>query len=698
MGSRYILLHSSNFQLIIDYEHYFVMLVMCIFTLFFMLQIVGSLKILNLSYSVELIKTPDFDGLPSLESLLLKGCLSLTQVCESIGYLERLVLLDISGCRSLKDIPYLPRSLETLKMYGCSNVGVFGQVKCLESCSLSSLLVDIDVSECNLFNNSFPEDWSNLISLKFLNISRNNITSLPGCVKSLPSLKSLDAYECSYLQSVLDVPKSVTDLSTYQNMSLEIVQPTPNPLTLMSAGQCEKLCAVEGCFKLQSIKNVDRKILRYLGLELISEDGMGFEFDKQNAYTEDISIKVLFLILLIFIVSYEFGIFSTYVSGKTLPCFMYKETGSTISFRVPSHPNGSRISGMNMSFMSTSNFGRSIIWEIEVNNKTKDLVWKYTPTIHVTCKEKGEFNYVWLSLWRTNNLLDDGDEIAISIELLGSDVVEECCVNLVYNDDEVGEDNQEEMHEETKDTHCIYNYISWSDRLRVEISDYVHSGKTYCFKIGGAMDVPNMDGISDLIVDWWGLRVGWRCRRIDAGYKESGPAISFKVPSHPNDSRVSGLNVCFSSTCVEYTLFSYVELNNKTKAVVWDYSPTMHPKHKENCKFDYVWLSLWRTGNLLDVGDEISITLLGSHMVDECCVNLVYDDDNDDEVQDDNQEEMYAEKKDAHSMSNQISWIDKLQVDISDYVHSGKTYCFKISGATDVPNINGISGSDPCVI
>ncbi|XP_076903077.1 disease resistance protein RPV1-like [Bidens hawaiensis] len=534
-------------------------------------KIVGSLKILNLSYSVELIKTPDFDGLPSLESLLLKGCLSLTQVCESIGYLERLVLLDISGCRSLKDIPYLPRSLETLKMYGCSNVGVFGQVKCLESCSLSSLLVDIDVSECNLFNNSFPEDWSNLISLKFLNISRNNITSLPGCVKSLPSLKSLDAYECSHLQSVLDVPKSVTDLSTYQNMSLEIVQPTPNPLTLMSAGQCEKLCAVEGCFKHQSIKNVDRKILRYLGLELISEDGMGFEFDKQNAYTEDISIKV----------SYEFGIFSTYVSGKTLPCFMYKETGSTISFRVPSHPNGSRISGMNMSFMSTSNFGRSIIWEIEVNNKTKDLVWKYTPTIHVTCKEKGEFNYVWLSLWRTNNLLDDGDEIAISIELLGSDVVEECCVNLVYNDDEVGEDNQEEMHEETKDTHCIYNYISWSDRLRVEISDYVHSGKTYCFKIGGAMDVPNMDGISDLIVDWWGLRVGWRCRRIDAG-----------------DSQ---------------------------------------------------------------------------------------------EVGEDNQEEMHEETKDTHCIYNYISWSDRLRVEISDYVHSGKTYCFKIGGAMDVPNMDGIS-------
>ncbi|KAJ0883774.1 putative TIR domain, P-loop containing nucleoside triphosphate hydrolase [Helianthus annuus] len=469
-------------------------------------KVVGSLKILNLSYSVELIKTPDFDGLPRLESLHLEGCLSLNQVCESIGNLENLVLLDISGCRSLKNIPFLPRSLLSLNMHGCSNLGGLGQVQCMDSCSLSSLLVDLDVSQCNLFDRSFPEDWGNLFSLKCLDISNNHITSLPGCVKRLPSLKVLKAIKCSHLQKVLDVPKSVTELSVSENMSLEIVQPTPNPLAFLFAGECQNLCAVEGCFKLESIQSVDRKIIRYLGLESISENGTEFRGDKQNAYTEEVSIKV----------SYEFGIFSTYVSGKTLPCFRYKETGSTVSFRVPPHPNGSKTIGLNVCFMSTSNFGRSIIRDVEVNNKTKVLVWKYTPTIQITCKKKGEFNYVWLSVWRTDNLLDDGDEIVVSINLQGSDIVEECCADLVYDDDEVGEDKQEEMDEETKDTCCMFNHISWTDRLRVEISDYVHSGKTYCFKIGGATDVPNIDGIYDLIVDWWGLREDWRCRIIQA--------------------------------------------------------------------------------------------------------------------------------------------------------------------------------------
>ncbi|XP_076903069.1 disease resistance protein RPV1-like [Bidens hawaiensis] len=430
----------------------------------------GSLKILDLSFSMELIKTPDLGGLPSLESLILEGCLSLTEVCESIGNLERLVLLDISGCRSLKDIPCLPRSLESLEMNDCPEIFLGGprQVQCLDSFSLPSVLVNINVSGCNLFDNSFPEDWSNLFSLKWLDISSNHITSLPGCVKSLPGLEVLTVCSCSHLQSVLDVPKSVRDLKIRQNMSLEIVQPTPNPLTLMSIFYCKKLFEVEGCFKVESIKKVDRKVIRYLGLE--------------NANTEDESIKV----------SYEFGIFSAFVPGNTLPCFRYEEIGSRISFRVPSHPKGSRISGLNVCFMATSSSKDPAIMEVAVNNKSKVLVWKYSPsTCHIQCKKESCFNYVWQSVWRTGNLLDDGDEIDVSIKLYVDEdddggVVEKCCVNLVCDDDE------------GMDVALLNGGISWSDRMRIEVSDYVHTGKEYHFV------TENLHRGSSY-VDWWGL-------------------------------------------------------------------------------------------------------------------------------------------------------------------------------------------------
>ncbi|GKB66488.1 TMV resistance protein N-like protein isoform X3 [Tanacetum coccineum] len=447
--------------------------------------VIGSLKVLNLGYSLELAKTPDFRGLPSLESLILEGCISLTQVCESIGYLEKLALLDISDCIRLKDIKCFPMSLVSLKMSNCPNLGVLGQVQCLDTSSLPSLLVNIDVSKCNLFDSSFPNDWSHLLALKFLNISRNNISSLPNCIKSLPSLEILECTNCSQLQSVLGVPKSVKELYATENMSLEKVQTAPNLLTDFYTGQSAKLRVVEGCFKHELIQKVEKKILRYLGFESISEVmKLGLD-DKQMVSTE----KVI----------YEFGIFSTYFLGKTLPCFKYRENGSKISFRVPSHPEGARISGLNVSYVYTSTvyFESSIISSVEVNNKTKLVVWKYTPTKHVKCENMREpYYYVWSSLWRCGDLLDDGDEVVVCITLSGGDRVKECGINLVYEDDEDLEDKDEMDDEEKKDAHCMFNKISWTDRLLVEISDYVHRGKTYCFKVGGFNDVPDIGGIS----------------------------------------------------------------------------------------------------------------------------------------------------------------------------------------------------------
>ncbi|KAL4588386.1 hypothetical protein LXL04_001270 [Taraxacum kok-saghyz] len=86
-------------------------------------NIMRSLRILNLSHSLELIETPDFVGLPSLESLILKGCSSLIMVGESIKKLTKLVLLDLTNCSSLRDLPTsLPASLRAIKISGCPHL------------------------------------------------------------------------------------------------------------------------------------------------------------------------------------------------------------------------------------------------------------------------------------------------------------------------------------------------------------------------------------------------------------------------------------------------------------------------------------------------------------------------------------------------------------------------------------------------
>jgi len=85
------------------------------------------LKVLNLSHSKYLRKTPDFSGLQSLEQLILKDCPRLVEVHQSIGCLCYLVVLNLKDCKSLRNLTreiYKLKSLKTLILSGCSKIGL----------------------------------------------------------------------------------------------------------------------------------------------------------------------------------------------------------------------------------------------------------------------------------------------------------------------------------------------------------------------------------------------------------------------------------------------------------------------------------------------------------------------------------------------------------------------------------------------
>ncbi|KAI9070445.1 hypothetical protein K1719_047590, partial [Acacia pycnantha] len=63
------------------------------------------LKILNLSYSSYLVRTPDFSKLPNLEKLILKDCRSLSKIHDSIEFLDKLLLLDLENCIGFQSLP-----------------------------------------------------------------------------------------------------------------------------------------------------------------------------------------------------------------------------------------------------------------------------------------------------------------------------------------------------------------------------------------------------------------------------------------------------------------------------------------------------------------------------------------------------------------------------------------------------------------
>ena len=102
------------------------------------LQILVNLKTINLSNSLYLTNTPDFTGIPNLESLNLEGCASLSQVHPSFGRHKKLRFVNLANCYSLTILPSIleMESLEVCTLSGCSKFDEFrdviGNMNCLK--------------------------------------------------------------------------------------------------------------------------------------------------------------------------------------------------------------------------------------------------------------------------------------------------------------------------------------------------------------------------------------------------------------------------------------------------------------------------------------------------------------------------------------------------------------------------------------
>ncbi|XP_023746941.1 disease resistance protein RPV1 isoform X2 [Lactuca sativa] len=176
-------------------------------------RVLGSLKILNLSFCKQLRSLGDFDQLPALERLIVRNCIGLNEVCESIGQCVKLVLIDLSYCNKLEKIQKITSMLANVKIMfleGC-NLGE-SRIK-IRDIDLQERLKanDIDVNtitSSSAFGGAIPSDlkfsafslprslvsslhFSCLSMLKHLYLDGNLIDSMPICVRTLPRLEIL---------------------------------------------------------------------------------------------------------------------------------------------------------------------------------------------------------------------------------------------------------------------------------------------------------------------------------------------------------------------------------------------------------------------------------------------------------------------------------------------------------------------------
>ncbi|PKI63549.1 hypothetical protein CRG98_016067 [Punica granatum] len=168
------------------------------------------LKVLNLSYSHFLTKTPDFSGLSKLEELIMEDCKELKEIDRSIGCLKGLLLMNLKDCEKLKSIPHSickVRSLQVLDIRGCSNLmrlpDDFGNLESLiELRADGALIMQSPISFANL---------KNLSKLSLCGYNRRRSSSISALLWSWISKREAPKENNWLIASVCGL-RSLTDL------------------------------------------------------------------------------------------------------------------------------------------------------------------------------------------------------------------------------------------------------------------------------------------------------------------------------------------------------------------------------------------------------------------------------------------------------------------------------------------------------
>ncbi|KAM7470197.1 hypothetical protein LguiA_008380 [Lonicera macranthoides] len=140
--------------------------------------------------------------------------------------------------------------------------------------SLPSSLQILRLSNCNLSDESFPDNFNNLPSLWILNLKRNPFRRLPNCIKSLSKLFYLSISECHKLQSLeLNGLSGKSCMIDAQDCtSLEKVTSLDVSAYLNLAG-CKQLVEIEDYFKKESTEKFDNAdIINYLGIAKLTKE------------------------------------------------------------------------------------------------------------------------------------------------------------------------------------------------------------------------------------------------------------------------------------------------------------------------------------------------------------------------------------------------------------------------------------------
>ncbi|KAJ6861080.1 TMV resistance protein N-like [Populus alba x Populus x berolinensis] len=256
-----------------------------------------NLKIINLSNSLHLTKTLDFTRIPNLESLILEGCTSLSEVHPSLGYHKKLQYVNLMDCKRIRILPsnLEMESLKVCILDGCSKLEKFpdivGNMNCLmvlrldgtcieELSSSIHHLIGLEVlsmktqnlgkveslEEFDVSGTSIRQPPASIFLLKNL-----KVLSFDGCkrivesltdqrlpsLSGLCSLEVLDLCACNLREGAL--PEDIGCLSSLKSLDLSRNNFVSLPRSINQLSGLEML-ALEDCTMLESLPEVSSRV------------------------------------------------------------------------------------------------------------------------------------------------------------------------------------------------------------------------------------------------------------------------------------------------------------------------------------------------------------------------------------------------------------------------------------------------------
>ncbi|XP_076941048.1 disease resistance protein RML1B-like [Bidens hawaiensis] len=485
-------------------------------------RLLRSSKILDLSFCEQLASVTGFFHVPVLERLIVRKCISLLDICESIEECGKLIFMDTSYCHNLKK---LPRSLgklknvETLVVDGCNFVesrievmemGINSQASSsalvvaipreLKSVAISlpCSLLRLSLKGTKLSTESFPTDFSTLSMLKDLYLDGIPIVSMPSCLRTLPRLETLSMFDCKRLKTIECPPRTLRVLShnSYSNASQRyqpslqkvVFDPEMSQLQLLVdlGFSASSSIEIQGIVKIQPLADVDENVLRSL-------DWSDMEFIRESCIKSYNSQTQMY---------YEFGIFSTFYEGKGLPDWIRRRfIGTSISFTIPS--SSKKLRGLNFGYMQTLQSPDGtfrlpdksffVLPVIKVINKTKNHTWIYKHCIEIVSVFGARL--IFLSHWMFGaNEMEVGDEITIIVTEDRGQTTRQCGIGFVYDEGSIKREDD-----------ALGYYKSWNHIIGGDISAFQLTTGEYVLYfrhfVLGMNTIPSHVYLSNLLSD-----------------------------------------------------------------------------------------------------------------------------------------------------------------------------------------------------